>query len=140
MPTRIGFTLTAFLLAAALCIMAAERQTDPTFLHRFVPDVKEQPSDFTTATCHYKPILGAGDPDARSLRGIARYGAGRRQRYNCRNRVAHLERHQVGSRYAARSRDPHSRGSCGGEIVRQNGRRQLGAAHKGGYAAINAST
>jgi mannose-6-phosphate isomerase-like protein (cupin superfamily) len=31
-------------------------------------------SDLTTPTCRYKPVFGAGDPDSRILRGIARYG------------------------------------------------------------------
>lgn len=59
---------------AAGCLPAAEREVDPTWLRRQTPDLKEQPADVTTPTCHYKPIFGAGDPDARLLRGIARFG------------------------------------------------------------------
>lgn len=68
-------------LSAALVLVSIagqavgeERKVDPTFLRRHVPELKAQPSDVTTATCRYKPIFGAGDADARMLRGIARFG------------------------------------------------------------------
>jgi mannose-6-phosphate isomerase-like protein (cupin superfamily) len=50
------------------------RSVDPTFLHRHVPDIAGQQSDITTPTCHYKPVFGAGDPQARALKGITRFG------------------------------------------------------------------
>src|SRR5215472_9021539 len=50
------------------------RTVDPTFLHRYVPDIAERQTDITTRTCHYKPVFGAGDPQARALKGIARFG------------------------------------------------------------------
>lgn len=62
------------LLISALSLLAAERTVDPTFLHRYLPDVPEQRSDITTATCHYKPVFGAGDAQARVPRGVARFG------------------------------------------------------------------
>lgn len=62
----------AFLLAFVL--HAADRTVDPTFLHRKLAEVAEKKSDLTTATCHYKPVFGEGDPQARALVGIARYG------------------------------------------------------------------
>jgi len=62
------------LVLAALPLLAADRTVDPTFLHRYVPDVSEQHSDITTATCHYKPVFGAGDSQAKVLHGIARFG------------------------------------------------------------------
>ncbi|MFB3829706.1 MAG: cupin domain-containing protein [Bryobacteraceae bacterium] len=61
----------------ALAALAAERQVDPTFLRRNPARVAEKPADITTLTCGYKPLFGAGDPDARMLRGIARYGEAR---------------------------------------------------------------
>lgn len=66
--------LAVVMLAAAACVAAAEREVDPTFLYRHVPEVAERPSDVSTPTCHYKPVFGAGDPQARALRGIVRYG------------------------------------------------------------------
>lgn len=64
----------ALLLLAALPLAAAERTVDPTYLHRYLPDVHEQKSDITTAGCHYKPLFGAGDAQPRVPRGIARFG------------------------------------------------------------------
>src|SRR5262245_21413799 len=66
--------------AVVFCVLAAgiaagaERSVDPTFLHRYLPSVKEQPSEVTSPTCHYKPLFGAGHPESRIVRGIARYG------------------------------------------------------------------
>ena len=62
------------LLLAVLPLAAAERTIDPTFLHRYLPDVREQKSDITTATCHYKPLFGDGDSQARVPRGVVRFG------------------------------------------------------------------
>lgn len=64
----------ALLLLIALPLAAADRTVDPTFLHRYLPDVHEQKSDITTSTCHYKPLFGAGDAQARVPRGVARFG------------------------------------------------------------------
>lgn len=72
MQTSTRFAL--LLPLAATCLLAQERKVDPTFLHRYVPELKEKAADVTTPTCHYKPVFGAGDEDARLLRGIVRYG------------------------------------------------------------------
>jgi mannose-6-phosphate isomerase-like protein (cupin superfamily) len=61
-------------VCAVSYLLAAERAVDPTFLRRSVPDVRDTPADLTSSTCRYKPIFGAGDADARILRGIARFG------------------------------------------------------------------
>jgi mannose-6-phosphate isomerase-like protein (cupin superfamily) len=53
---------------------AQERQVDPTWLHRYVPDVSQTHSDLTTATCHYKAIFGEGDRDDRTMRSVSRFG------------------------------------------------------------------
>ncbi len=62
------------LLLAALPLALAERTVEPTFLHRYLPEVQAQKSDITTATCHYKPAFGAGDSQAHVARGVARFG------------------------------------------------------------------
>jgi mannose-6-phosphate isomerase-like protein (cupin superfamily) len=65
------------LLMAALLSgagLAQERKTDPTYLRKNLADVQPQASDVTTGTCRYKPVFGAGDAEARALRGIARFG------------------------------------------------------------------
>jgi mannose-6-phosphate isomerase-like protein (cupin superfamily) len=64
----------AWLVLAALPLLAAERNVDPTFLHRYLPDVREQKADISTSTCHYKPLFGAGDAQAGVPRGMARFG------------------------------------------------------------------
>ena len=56
----------AVMLLTGACAFAAERSVDPTFLYRNVNSV--------AAVDHYKPLFGAGDRDARQLRGVARFG------------------------------------------------------------------
>lgn len=62
----------AVFLASAL--HPQERKIVPTWLYRNTAAAPEKPSDITTATCHYKPIFGAGDPDAFAVKSVARYG------------------------------------------------------------------
>ncbi len=52
----------------------AGRKIDPTFLHRSIGAVREVATDLTTASCHYKPLFGAGDADALPASGVARFG------------------------------------------------------------------
>ncbi len=66
--------LLLLILFCAPCLQAQERHVDPTWLHRFVPDLPETDSDVTAAGCRYRAIFGAGDPQSRIVRGIARYG------------------------------------------------------------------
>src|SRR3954462_2691801 len=49
---------------------------DPTFLRRSAPAIQPRSDDLTAGATGalYRPIFGAGDPDARQLKGIARYG------------------------------------------------------------------
>lgn len=57
--------------AAALALAA-----DPTFLKRNASTVQPQPDDLTrhATGAAYRPLFGASDPQARSLKSIARYG------------------------------------------------------------------
>jgi len=57
---------------AAVSLFAA----DPTFLRRSTADIAPKPDDLTAGAtgASYRPFFGAGDPDARHLKGIARYG------------------------------------------------------------------
>ena len=60
-------------LAWAVALSAA----DPTFLRRSLNDIESKPDDLTGAgsrAASYKPIFGAGDAQARQLKGIVRYG------------------------------------------------------------------
>ncbi len=64
--------LTLLLLSSGL--LAQERKVDPTWLHRYVPNLGDVKAAFTSETCHYKPIFGEGDADSRSLRSVSRFG------------------------------------------------------------------
>jgi len=66
-PTLFAILLTG---VAVTSVIAAE----PAFLRRSVPDIREQSIGLTTATAHYKPIFGVGDPNARNVRGVVRFG------------------------------------------------------------------
>jgi mannose-6-phosphate isomerase-like protein (cupin superfamily) len=62
-----------FLLLAPYAL-GAERTVDPTFLHRYLPDVAAKPSEVSTDTCHYKPLFGKGDAVTSIVKGVARFG------------------------------------------------------------------
>ena len=49
---------------------------DPTFLYRRVPEIAPRADDLTAnaRSASYRPIFGICDPDAKNLKGIARYG------------------------------------------------------------------
>jgi mannose-6-phosphate isomerase-like protein (cupin superfamily) len=64
----------ALIVLAALPLLAAEHKVDPTFLHRYAQAAREEPSDISTATCHYHPAFGAGDSQANVPRSVARFG------------------------------------------------------------------
>ncbi len=54
-------------------LLAQERKIDPTWLHRYVPQLSETRSDLASPTCHYKAIFGEGDADDRTLQSVARF-------------------------------------------------------------------
>ena len=66
--------LLLFFLLLAHGLRAQERQTDPTWLHRYVPDVSETKAVLTSQTCHYRAIFGEGDKENRSLQTVTRFG------------------------------------------------------------------
>lgn len=67
-------TLLSLLVLFLGSIRAQDRTVDPTWLRRSAPTLKESAIDLSSATCHYKPIFGAGDADARILRSVSRFG------------------------------------------------------------------
>ncbi|MCL5279573.1 MAG: cupin domain-containing protein [Planctomycetes bacterium] len=69
MKTRCS-TVVLLMGIAVANIVAAE----PTFLRRSVADIAEQSTDLSTATAHYKPIFGVGDPNAQNVKGVLRFG------------------------------------------------------------------
>jgi len=67
-------TLLFLLLLISANLPAQERTVDATWLHRFLPQLNEAKADLSSATCHYKPIFGAGDTGNRILRSVSRFG------------------------------------------------------------------
>ncbi|HEY7099762.1 MAG TPA: cupin domain-containing protein [Terriglobales bacterium] len=61
-------------LLLAQGLRAQERQTDPTWLHRYVPNLAEIKADLSSPTCHYRAIFGEGDKENRSLQTVNRFG------------------------------------------------------------------
>lgn len=55
-------------------LLAADRPVDPTWLHKFLPDVPAAVVDAAGMGCRYKAVFGEGDSNARILRGIVRFG------------------------------------------------------------------
>jgi mannose-6-phosphate isomerase-like protein (cupin superfamily) len=62
----------ALLLAPQL--KAEEREVDPTWLHRYLPQLSYADVDLTSRACHYKPVFGEGDGHKRILRSVVRFG------------------------------------------------------------------
>ena len=76
MNTRQTRNFTRFLFLLALIpatLHGQERTVDPTWLHRFVPDLAASKADLSSSTCHYTPIFGS-DTDNRVLRSVTRFG------------------------------------------------------------------
>jgi len=66
--------LLLFSLLLTQVLRAQEHPVDPTWLHRYVPDLAETKADLTSATCHYRPIFGEGDKENRSFQTVTRFG------------------------------------------------------------------
>jgi len=66
--------LLLFLFLLTVGLRAQEHPVDPTWLHRYVPELAQAKSDLASETCHYRPIFGEGDKDNRSLQTVARFG------------------------------------------------------------------
>jgi mannose-6-phosphate isomerase-like protein (cupin superfamily) len=54
-------------------LRAQDRKVDPTWLHRYVPDLAETKGDLSSETCHYRAIFGEGDKESRSLQTVTRF-------------------------------------------------------------------
>lgn len=72
---RIQPVLMPLALILAVCwLLSAGPTVAPTFLHRYVPELIEQPAEITSPTCHFRPIFGEGDSETRIVKGVARFG------------------------------------------------------------------
>lgn len=60
------------LLLFSSSLFAQEWKVDPTWLHRYVPNLS-QGGDLSAATCRYKPIFGEGDAESRNMASVARF-------------------------------------------------------------------
>jgi len=47
---------------------------EPTFLRRSASKIQVQPSDLSTLTAHFKPMVGKGDSNIQILKGVSRFG------------------------------------------------------------------
>ncbi len=72
MRTNLFHRTAALLIAAAACLAGA----DSGFLRRQVSQVQPRVDDLTANTtgASYRPLFGAGDPDAGELKAVVRYG------------------------------------------------------------------
>jgi mannose-6-phosphate isomerase-like protein (cupin superfamily) len=72
---RLGIKLKTLLLLVFLSssLSGQERKVDPTWLHRYAPDLSEARTDPASPGCHDKPIFGEGDSESRSLVSVARF-------------------------------------------------------------------
>jgi mannose-6-phosphate isomerase-like protein (cupin superfamily) len=66
--------LVAILLTIAPPFFAQDRKVEPTWLYRDVSTLHEHPIDLTTSSCHYTPIFGEGDSEAKLPQSVARFG------------------------------------------------------------------
>ncbi len=66
--------LVMVLFAIAAPLVAQERKVAPTWLHRYVPNLPERRTDFSTSTCRYKAIFGESDSESRALQSVTRFG------------------------------------------------------------------
>ena len=69
--SRLG--IVGFLLLTASSALA-QRQVDPTWLYRFVPQLSPTQVDLSSSSCHYKAIFGEGDSEDRAMQNVARFG------------------------------------------------------------------
>lgn len=61
------------LVMISASLWAQDRTVDPTWLHRFVPNLAQSKADLSSPTCHYTSIFGGRDRDDRVLRTVTRF-------------------------------------------------------------------
>src|SRR5215472_7705573 len=62
------------LLAIGAALSAQERKVEPTWMYRNVSAIRERHNDLTSDSCHYTPIFGEGDVEARLPMSVVRFG------------------------------------------------------------------
>jgi mannose-6-phosphate isomerase-like protein (cupin superfamily) len=71
-----GMWLMCVTVAPLLAAQSAKgvAAAEPGFLRRSVGQIHEQSIDLSSATAHYRPIFGFGDPNESDVKGVARFG------------------------------------------------------------------
>jgi mannose-6-phosphate isomerase-like protein (cupin superfamily) len=85
--SNVSATTLSVIAAVTICAFcspfnqAQQWKIDPTYIYRDSTTAPERQSDLSTATCHYKPLFGEGDPDSppvttdgSTLASVARFG------------------------------------------------------------------
>jgi mannose-6-phosphate isomerase-like protein (cupin superfamily) len=66
-------TLLLLSLLISTSLWAQDRTVDPTWMHRYIPNLSETKTDLSSSTCHPKAIFGEGDKNSRTLQGVSRF-------------------------------------------------------------------
>jgi mannose-6-phosphate isomerase-like protein (cupin superfamily) len=66
--------LLVLLLISSSCAFSQEFKIDPTWLHRYLPELPNTSAGLSSSACHYKAIFGEGDSGAGPLPSVARFG------------------------------------------------------------------
>jgi mannose-6-phosphate isomerase-like protein (cupin superfamily) len=67
-------SVAALLLIVVPGLCAETWKIDPTWLHRYLPQLSYSQVDLTSSTCHYKAVFGEGDREHPKLINVARFG------------------------------------------------------------------
>jgi|SRR5579862_341513 len=75
-PTCAGINLKILWLVLLIScnFWAQDRKVDPTWLHRYLPELNQSNVGLSSESCHYHPIFGEGDADREILRSVSRFG------------------------------------------------------------------
>ena len=73
-PRALTLLLIPLLPLIVPALGAQDRKVDPTWLHRYVPELTYANVDLTSPTCHYRPIFGERDSENRIMISVARFG------------------------------------------------------------------
>jgi mannose-6-phosphate isomerase-like protein (cupin superfamily) len=72
MVVRVSATILLPIMLMTSQLHSQQRKVDPTWLHRFVPNLSDANSKMATQSCHYKPLFGEGDKDAALMQSVSR--------------------------------------------------------------------
>lgn len=73
-PVLSVLRILSLILIVVTALWAENGKVDPTWLHRYVPQLHYADVDLASPTCHYQPIFGEGDSENRIMISVARFG------------------------------------------------------------------